>query len=81
MVRLFFALWENFKTRAALLDALQQNSGGSVSGGVGQKFHAFGFEAVGAQGAHEIGQSLGAVTEGETTAVAYQTGGTGAQFV
>ena len=81
MVRLFFALWDDFKPRATLLYAFQQNGGGSVSGGVGEQFHAFGLQIMGAQGANEVSQSLGTVAEGETAAVADQTGGTGAQFV
>ena len=52
-----------------------------MSGGVGEKFHALGFKIVGAQGAHQIGQPLGAMTEGEPATVANQTGGTGTEIL
>ena len=81
MVRLFFALWDNFQSGTALLDALQQNGGGSVGGGVGEKFHALGFQIMGSKGTHQIGQPLGAVAEGKATAITHQSGGTGAYII
>ena len=52
-----------------------------MGGGVGEKFHALWFQIMGTEGTHQIGQPLGAVAEGEATAITHQSGGTGAYII